>query len=82
MTDDKVTEAVDKLLGLKTFEVFATETVYYAKKIQAYTLEEVYSLVDSGQVEFTNEDMYDGDNFSFDEVKEVTDESNQNDHDH
>ena len=73
MSDDvEVSEAVDKLMGIKTYEVQASETVYYAVKIKASSIEEAWDMAHSGDVDLPYDAIYDGDNFTIDDVVEVT----------
>ena len=72
MSDDvEVSEAVDKLMGIKTYEVQASETVYYAVTIKASSIEEAWEMVHRG-VDLPYDSIYDGDNFTIDDVVEVT----------
>ena len=64
-----VQEAVDKLLGLKTYIVDASELVYYSVEIQAYSLEEAWEKARSGEVSFPVEAIYDGDDFEINDVQ-------------
>lgn len=71
---EEVNGAVDKLLGLKTYEVFASETVYYCVKIKAHNYEEACDLAHSDNMEFRYADIYEGDYFNIDAIEEVTED--------
>lgn len=70
--DEAVTEAVKKLMGIKKFKVYASETVYFAVEVEAKSREEAWELARSGEVDFPSDAIYDGNNFQLDEVEEVT----------
>lgn len=73
MSDDvEVNDAVKKLMGIKRFRVCASETVYYAVEVEAKSREEAWELARSGEVEFPYDSVHEGDNFTIDEVEEVT----------
>lgn len=73
MSDDvDVDEAVKKLMGIKKFTVYASETVYFAVEVEAKSIEEAWELARSGEVGFPTDAIYDGNNFQLDEVEEVT----------
>lgn len=62
-------EALNKVEGLKQYEVYATELVYYAKKVWAKDEEDAQRVAtDEG---FTNQEIYDGYDFEVTEVEEV-----------
>jgi len=63
-----VQQAVNKLLGLKTYTVDASELVYYSVEVQAYSLEEAWEKARSGEVSFPVESIYDGADFEINDV--------------
>lgn len=67
--DLEVNESVDKLLGLKTFVVHASETVYYRKVIKAKDADDAWEVA-KYQTEYLYEDIEDGDHFSISEIEE------------
>lgn len=75
MIDDKVVEqldevlnkSVDKLLGLKTYKVLASETVYYLKYVKATDEDDAWDKA-KYQTDYLHEDIVDGDYFSIVEV--------------
>jgi len=67
--DAEVQQAVDKLLGLKTYTVDASELVYYSVEIQAYSLEEAWEKARSGEVHYSVESIYDGADFDIIDVE-------------
>jgi len=62
-------KAVDKLMGLKTYTVDASELVYYSVEIQAYSLEEAWEMARSGEVHYSVESIYDGADFEINDVQ-------------
>lgn len=69
MSDDaEVNDAVKKLMGIRKYEVRASETVYYAVTVEAHSIEEAWELARSGEVEFSYDSVYDGDHFEIDDV--------------
>lgn len=62
-------KAVDKLMGLKTYTVDASELVYYSVEIQAYSLEEAWEMARSGEVHYPVEAIYDGADFEIVDVQ-------------
>jgi hypothetical protein len=50
--------------------VFARETVYYMKEVEAESYEQAEQMVKSGDVYFEYGDITDGDNFQIDEIEE------------
>lgn len=65
-------EALNKVEGLKQYGVYASELVYYAKKVWAKDEEDAQRVAtDEG---FTNQEIYDGYDFEITEVEEVSDE--------
>ena len=69
-TDEVVQEAVDKLVGLKTYWVYASEEVQYAVKIQAVDEEAAWEMVSDEEVHFTNDDIVDGNHFEIYSIEE------------
>ena len=68
MTDEEQS-ALNKIEGLKQYEVYATEQVYYAKKVWAKDEEDAQRIAnDEG---FTNQEIYDGYDFEITEVEEI-----------
>lgn len=62
-------EALNKVEGLKQYGVYATELVYYAKKVWAKDEEDAQRVAtDEG---FTNQEIYDGYDFEITEVEEI-----------
>jgi len=74
MSDDNVVKAVDKLMGIKEYEVLASETIYYSVKVKAESMEQAWEMAHSGDVEINYSDVYDGDHFQIDDVVEVVDD--------
>ena len=70
--DVETQKAVDKLQGLKSFWVYASEEVQYAVKIQAHSHAEAWDMVSNGEVEVTNDDIVDGNHFDWLDVVEDT----------
>jgi len=66
-TDD----AVKKLLGIKKFEVRASEIVYYAVEVEAESREQALQMAHDGEIEFSPSSIYDGDFFEILEAVEV-----------
>ena len=62
--------SVADLLGLKTFTVQASETVWYSKEVRAESEYAVREMVDRGEIEFLTQDIVGGDNFEIDDVTE------------
>ena len=61
MKKDKKIKIVEALEGIKEFEVSFCETVTYAKKFKAQSEKELIDKFHSGELEFENSDMCDGD---------------------
>ena len=71
--DEQTQIAVEKLLGKKRFDVVAQEFVYYSKVVWAYDeIEAERIATDDG---FTNEEIFDGDDFKVISVEEVADDT-------
>ena len=68
--DVAVESAVDKLVGLKSYWVYASEEVQYAVQIKATSLEEAWEKVGNGEVSVTNDDIVDGNHFEWLEITE------------
>lgn len=64
--------AMNKIAGLKQYDVYASETVYYLKKIWA--MDESDAEKRACEDGFTNDEILDGDNFQVNEVLEVDEE--------
>jgi|APCry1669188910_1035180.scaffolds.fasta_scaffold04753_2 hypothetical protein len=62
--------AVADLLGLKTFTVQASETVWYSVKVRAESEEVVREMVDRGEIDFPSNSICGGDNFEIDDITE------------
>jgi hypothetical protein len=76
MSNDDVTEkAVKKLLGVKRFTVYASETVYYSIEVEGKDEAEVMQRARDNEFEFPHDSVYDGSNFIVEEVEEIVDES-------
>ena len=65
-----VKQAVDNLMGLKTYWCYASEEVQYAVEIKAHSMEEAWEMVGSGAVEVTNDNIVDGNHFEWLEITE------------
>ena len=74
MSDSNVEKAVDKLLGIKEYTVYASETIYYAVKVKAESKEQAWDMARAGDIEFNYSDVFDGDHFRLDDVVEVVDD--------
>jgi hypothetical protein len=61
MKKEKKIKIVQALEGIKEFEVSFCETVTYAKKFKAKNEEELEEKFRSGELEFYNNDICDGD---------------------
>ena len=53
------------------FKVMAHETVYYMVEVEAESADAVRDLITEGDVEFSSEDIVDGDNFNLMSVELV-----------
>lgn len=67
-TDEVVQSAVDKLVGLKTYYVYAREEVTYRVKIQAHDDDEAWEIANDHS--YGLDDIIDGNNFEIDAVEE------------
>lgn len=72
--DEAVGKAVDKLMGIKEYEVYASETVYYVVKVKAESMEQARQMARDGDIQFNYSDVFDGDHFTIDDVVEVVDD--------
>lgn len=75
MSDSNVEKAVDKLLGIKEYTVYASETIYYAVKVKAESMEQAWDMARDGDIEFNYSDVFDEDHFRIDVVVEVVDDA-------
>lgn len=66
-TDEVVQEAVDKLVGLKTYYVYAREEVTYRVKIQAHDDDEAWEIAHDHS--YGLDDIIDGNYFEIDAVE-------------
>lgn len=71
MSEKEVDTAVDKLLGVKRFTVYARETVYYAIEVVGESEDEVLRLANNGEFEFPMDSIYDDADFEIDSVEEL-----------
>lgn len=65
--------ALNKVEGLKQYDVYASETVYYSKRVWAKDDEEAYTK--ANEEGFAVTDIYDGDHFEITSTEEVEDEA-------
>jgi hypothetical protein len=65
--------AMNKIAGLKQYEVYASELVYYAKKVWAVDEEDARRK--ANEEGFSNQEIYDGHDFEMHEVEEVDEEN-------
>lgn len=56
---------------MRKFMVYASEKVYYTKIIEADSKEVIQEMLDNDLIEFTNNDIVDGENF---EIENTIDE--------
>lgn len=61
-------EALNKVEGLKKYTVYTSELVYYSKEVWANN--EMDAQLIANEAGFTNDDIYDGDNFEINGVEE------------
>ena len=54
----------------KTFSVFASETVYYYKEVEADSPEEVKQMIFEGEIDFDYGDITDGFDFQVNDIEE------------
>lgn len=52
------------------YYVFASEQVYYMKKVEADSVDQVNQMIFDGRVSFDYGDITDGSNFTIDEIEE------------
>ena len=56
---------------MSKFFIFASETVYYMKEVEAQSEAHVQQMVFGGEVDFDYGDITDGSNFQVDEIEET-----------
>lgn len=57
---------------MKKYTIYASETVYYMKEVEAESEKQARDMVFDGEIAFDLEDIYDGRDFEVRDIEEIT----------